>query len=1805
MATNSQPGIKVGSAFVEINPRMDIDELTRQLATFEDLVKKTYKRQSDVTKAYARLQQVLDEQVTARHGEALKGRLSTEMKTLKARQNLSKTESAMYLKAIEAVEAAYLASEKRKAAAKEKAATLQERVERHTRDLQVRYGQEAADHFLARVAKMQAANRKMTLSRISDAKAWAVSEAVENQKVVTAAKAAHAQLLQLTRMELAEKKTAAREAQAVYTETFNKRRSEILAEMELSRTQRVQELRGLMEFSRSAAAANQRSIREATAARTRLETENARSSKSVAKMFKDAGTGLHGLGTTVSEFGRTITRSIVTPIATATAAMAVFGAKSADSIIQAQTALQRMGLSNADTTRQVDTLKNYGTATPYSVEDMFKYGTQYARAGMAHGLSSTKASQRSTDLVKALGDLSAFAGITDPAQVSRAMYAVSIMQDADRASLRNVKSLADNAGIPIQELAETFGFSDRAFSKKEIKEKLDMQAKKGIHIALPKEYTASAQMMDWMADAKTTGGVPGEGIVEAIIKRGQSSKVSGSAISQGSATISARLSNMAESAKYGLSDLFIRKSKDKDGNRTGPYEYTGAGEALMGKKVTDNREYIQTGVGPGGIEKYKKNPNFGKSHYEGGLLESVSDLGKTLKGPSAKLVKELFTDLATVAKYIKEFADYLKNHPKLTDSLIKIVKIGAVIGGGALVLGTFFKLVGGITKAFSPLLKVAGTAGKLVTGGISAARGRGFSAGYQRPTSAFSTRPTNQQQRETLDLDISAYQRSIAQAEQDLTKFKEEIRKLNGESLREAAHQLAGSDHSVQHAARQAEEAVKSAESAARKLNDQKLRGLNGQFTSSKDHANGLRTSAQNVVNKVSELNREKLTKIAGQVNTLKGDLDDTAKKAGAGKDSLKSRLTEVNNKGTGDVTRAINKLKDALGGAAIKAEELNLALDSVEKHNGGSGGSSKGKGKGKKPPKTSSATGGILPGYTPGVDVHKFISPTGGELNLSGGEAVMRPEWTAAMGPAYVNEMNEAARKGGKRGVRKAMGFKKGGILSIDKLTELMKFRDVIPDALADFSAMRLHGAADKLGGGLKRGVKAEGTEGAKFVGSDLADKFKNMYDWMSHDSWEFLKKLPLPDGLSQAVGIVGGALGPVSGELFWDDIWKGNGNILQRGSNYLGDLFSPNTVLRIVEDFFGGGWDSIKSLFGAGKKLLTDPSGFVTDAVDEVWDLTKAQFGSTIDMVKGVKDIWESPLGYAGQVIKDTYSTAKDMLPNTKGLFDFSGSHLTAKKPNTKNAIDKQLSVPGTGSAVSRWTPQVKMALAQLGLPGSALDLVLHRIGVESGGNPKAINRTDINAQNGDPSRGLMQTIGATFNHYAGPYLSRGIYDPMASIYAGLNYAVHRYGSGWQKALSGTHGYAKGTDGAKSGWAWVGEQGPELVKFGGGETVLPHGMSMSVARGYAKGTVKDPTNGLAVAAEKGVSTLATAVSKLYRLIQDAFSAGRISRSTESSLNGWLDRENKQLQGLVKKRADLAPKLKDANDKLKKIQADKKAMGDDISNQAKGSRNLTDVFNTGGVTVSGALSTLKARLAGIKKFASNLAKLSKLGYSKAIIAEVAKAGPDQGNAMAEALMSANALQVKDFNKTYGAIGTASDSLGKSVSQDYYAAGEKAAQGIVDGLKSKDNALVKQIEKLADTVASTLRKKFHVSSKTPVPSDLAILLTWLTGISQATNAPKKPKSKKPKKKKGYASGTSFASPGLALVGEEGPEIVEFGGGERVRNARQTAQMMGPRYEIHIHEAKSENTTNAVLRAMRYADVMYGGAAGGLPAAMPR
>jgi len=160
------------------------------------------------------------------------------------------------------------------------------------------------------------------------------------------------------------------------------------------------------------------------------------------------------------------------------------------------------------------------------------------------------------------------------------------------------------------------------------------------------------------------------------------------------------------------------------------------------------------------------------------------------------------------------------------------------------------------------------------------------------------------------------------------------------------------------------------------------------------------------------------------------------------------------------------------------------------------------------------------------------------------------------------------------------------------------------------------------------------------------------------------------------------------------------------------------------------------------------------------------------------------------------------------------------------------------GGGGGVGQWAGIMHAVTDMLGV-SSLFSVFMAQMQTESGGNPKAINLTDINAKMGIPSKGLMQVIDPTFNAYAGPFRSRGIWDPLANIYAAVSYAIARYGANIANVLGHGHGYAGGGVvaepvvglGLRSGSPYsFAERGPELVspltgrapRLGGGATVI-----------------------------------------------------------------------------------------------------------------------------------------------------------------------------------------------------------------------------------------------------------------------------------------------------------------------------------------------------------------------------------------------
>ncbi|MEN2418307.1 transglycosylase SLT domain-containing protein [Streptomyces rimosus] len=92
--------------------------------------------------------------------------------------------------------------------------------------------------------------------------------------------------------------------------------------------------------------------------------------------------------------------------------------------------------------------------------------------------------------------------------------------------------------------------------------------------------------------------------------------------------------------------------------------------------------------------------------------------------------------------------------------------------------------------------------------------------------------------------------------------------------------------------------------------------------------------------------------------------------------------------------------------------------------------------------------------------------------------------------------------------------------------------------------------------------------------------------------------------------------------------------------------------------------------------------------------------------------------------------------------------------------------------------WIRESLDIMQKHGIPGS-YDGLYRNIMRESTGNPQAVNGYDSNAQQGTPSKGLLQVIDPTFQAYHVEGTSWDIFDPVANIVAACNYAAATYGS------------------------------------------------------------------------------------------------------------------------------------------------------------------------------------------------------------------------------------------------------------------------------------------------------------------------------------------------------------------------------------------------------------------------------------------
>lgn len=421
--------------------------------------------------------------------------------------------------------------------------------------------------------------------------------------------------------------------------------------------------------------------------------------------------------------------------------------------------------------------------------------------------------------------------------------------------------------------------------------------------------------------------------------------------------------------------------------------------------------------------------------------------------------------------------------------------------------------------------------------------------------------------------------------------------------------------------------------------------------------------------------------------------------------------------------------------------------------------------------------TGGILPGYTPGKDVHRFYSPTAGLLDLSGGEGIARPEVVRAMGEASFNSLNAAARSGGVAAVKKMLGqgaqFATGGILAFKKGgifpngdTEKKEEVSGRVRAAQDFVRSQ-HGKPYQWGGvgnpswdcsGLWSGIVRVINGGDGFAG-----RLFNTTSFMANPGqFGFERGLNGPVTVGVSNDHMAGTLAGINAESA-----GGVGVRLGNGAWGSDNPYFPNqyTMTDIIGEFISGGAGG-----GGGFNLAAAVKKAWDAVIDKVGNFPGAdQFGR----------FGQLPAAFAKKAAATVWDFISKKIPAGGGAGSYDGAG-------------------GVSGNVESWREMAMAAMRRNGFNAddpAQVNAMLAQIQSESGGVAD-INQqiVDVNGTGASAGQGLLQIIPGTFAAHRDPSLPNDRTDPWANMNAALRYYRSTYGGDLTTTWGHGHGYAEG---------------------------------------------------------------------------------------------------------------------------------------------------------------------------------------------------------------------------------------------------------------------------------------------------------------------------------------------------------------------------------------------------------------------------
>lgn len=279
--------------------------------------------------------------------------------------------------------------------------------------------------------------------------------------------------------------------------------------------------------------------------------------------------------------------------------------------------------------------------------------------------------------------------------------------------------------------------------------------------------------------------------------------------------------------------------------------------------------------------------------------------------------------------------------------------------------------------------------------------------------------------------------------------------------------------------------------------------------------------------------------------------------------------------------------------------------------------------------------------------------------------------------------------------------------------------------------------------------------------------------------------------------------------------------------------------------------------------------------------------------------------------------------------------------------------------------------------------------------------------------------------------------------------------------------------------------------------------------------------------------------MEKVGNFIANALADKKISKKTAAAAQKLVKDYTAKIEPLAKAHEEVLKKLDLAEDKLKDRIAERLTYIENITKKFGSSLAIQDKM-----TAKDAVAQLKDRIARTKELAKVLAQLQTLGLSGDLYQQVL----DSGNLeFAKSIAEGGAATVAELNTLAAEANSTAMQLGTQAGDILYNQGIQAAQGIVDGLKSEEAALVAQMTTVAEEFGNALSSVIAADT-TEAVAVAAKAAAKKPATKKAVAAPSKISASKASSafksvKKKMATGGLVNRPTRALIAEAGPELV--------------------------------------------------------------